>query len=283
MCCTSDIEKHIRFAKPLLIVINCISFILGAALLGIGCRISTQSIEMVEADKNVKRIPQNADEMKEEKEEIDFYLAIVCSIIIFVGILMCLLSLFGCLGATKETKKLLIPYIIAVVLIALAQLTGLAMSVVYQRELKDSVSTILELRLQYYNADLSLTKSWDHAMSDWNCCGIKGWKDFKNLTDEKIQTVPKYCCLGNSTNCNVNNAQLADVPGCFAKIYNNIYYPYVFVILAIEAVIKICGVIACSFILRKSLGGSEKFWKWKSQKEGFKSDKKMRKSFHYIL
>ena len=159
MGCAFDIKKSIRVAKPLLIVINCISFILGVALIGIGCWISTQSIEMLESEKNVTRIPQKGDEMEEGKEEISLHLSILWSIIIGVGILMCLLSVFGCLGASKESKKLLIPYIIAVVLITLAQITGLTMSLVYQRELKESVSTIFDLKLQYYNTDSSLTQS----------------------------------------------------------------------------------------------------------------------------
>ena len=120
-------------------------------------------------------------------------------------------------------------------------------------------------------------------MGEWNCCSVNGWEDFKHLTDDKNRSLPKYCCCGNFENCNVNDAKLAAIPGCFDKIYNNIYYQYVFVTLAIEAVIKICGVIASLLILRKSLDGSNKFGKWKSQKEGFKSDKKMRKSFTYIL
>ena len=176
--------------------------------------------------------------------------------------------MFGCLGSIKETKRLLIPYMIAVVLVTLAEIAGLTISLLYWDDLKDSIKNLGVTRLRKYQIDPTFTESWDKTMSDLNCCGGTGWNDFQTLNI----TLPKYCCEDQSTQCNINDGD-DEIPGCFTKIHSEILENHIHILIpSTEIFLNLFGIFAASLILRKKSAGSKQFWEWKQKTVGFRRD-----------
>ena len=176
--------------------------------------------------------------------------------------------MFGCIGSIKETKRLLIPYMVAVVLVTLTQIAGLIISLLYWDKLKENIKDVLEVRLEHYQKDQMFAKSWDSAMSTLNCCAVNGWTDFKTLNK-----LPKYCCQDPLTQCNIGEHD-TKIPGCLTKIYSDILESYRIDILipSAEIFFNLLGIIAASLILRKKSAGSKQFWEWRSRTNKLRRD-----------
>ena len=271
-----DIERLTRYAKPILVIVNVVSFILGVAFVSIGCYISTQEIGLVKLNESIAL--QHNEEHEKAKSEANYYLQIVFSSIIGVGLLITLLNLFGCLGAIKESKILLTSYIIFVVFITIAQITGMVLLLIYEAKLKLSISNVLRYRLSYYKEELGLTNKWNEVMKNFECCGVNGMEDFFQIAQQykwvKFQELPKYCCPSKSNTCKFDEGDV-NIPGCLEQYFDSELHRIDILILAIEIFLNVLGIISSAFILRKSVEGSKKFWEWKSHAYTFKTDSRM--------
>jgi CD63 antigen len=253
-----------------------VSFILAVGQTALGCIIDTQKISVVDSEYNTNEsviFPSTIGNRTEDMgiEETHVYLDLVSIPIIGGGVIIILLNIFGCIGSISESKRLLIAYMIAVVLVTLVQISGLTLSILYKDKLKDSIKDVLELRLRYYKQHHSVANSWDFAMSNLNCCGVNGWNDF-----ESLNKLPKYCCKDQLTQCNVNEHD-DKIPGCLTKVYGDILenYRIDIVILSMEIFFNLSGIVAATLMLRKSFVGSKQFWEWTSKIGGFKRDSRL--------
>ena len=277
-----DIKKLSQIAKPMLVFINVVSFILGIGQISLGCIIATRKISLFGSEDNTNEtnktnsiIVRGLLDISSEDTEIEdteYYLDMVSIPVIGLGVIIILLNMFGCIGSIKETKRLLIPYMIAVVLVTLAVIAGLTISLLYWDDLKGSIKHVGEVRLRQYQKDQTFTKSWNFTMSNLKCCGVNGWTDFQTL-NQTLNRLPKYCCKDQLTDCNINDGDEL-IPGCFTKIYSEILESYNIHILipSTEIFLNLFGIVAASLILRKKSAGSKQFWEWKSKTGGFKRD-----------
>ncbi|XP_012264113.1 CD63 antigen-like [Athalia rosae] len=138
-------------------------------------------------------------------------------LMIVVGIIVFLVSFFGCCGAVKENHCMIITFSLLLLLIFALEL-GAGISGYMMR---DEVGTMLEGRLdvtlKQYLSSKEAKDSWDIMQHDLNCCGISGPQDWSTVF--KGNDLPETCCIEFDTNnkCDINAVGMRN-EGCIKKL-----------------------------------------------------------------
>lgn len=143
-------------------------------------------------------------------------------LMIIVGVIVFLVSFFGCCGAVKENHCMIITFSLLLLLIFALEL-GAGISGYMMR---DEVGSMLEKRLEstmsQYLTNKEAKDSWDIMQHDLNCCGISGPLDWKSSVF-KNGDLPNTCCIEVSTDnkCDPNSISVR-VDGCMNKLQSTI-------------------------------------------------------------
>lgn len=153
---------------------------------------------------------------------VDSWLFAAPVLMIIVGVIVFLVSFFGCCGAVKENHCMIITFSVLLLLIFALEL-GAGISGYIMR---GEVGTMLENHMsrtmpQYSKSDIG--KSWDIMQHDLDCCGMNGPSDWANAGFQD-NTLPLTCCHNvplktNTTHqstCDVNSLTVRE-KGCFNK------------------------------------------------------------------
>ena len=241
MCCGRlRYENLTKLAKPLLVILNAVSFSLGVAITAItSWLLSHRSLFIYLNDSNTSIEKDTVD------SEVNYYksfMLIGSSTIIGAGVLIVLISLIGIVGALKESKCLLLTYTVAVVLLTLIQTITLSLSIAFKAELKDRTSRFMLWTLRYYGSkngsEHFITKAWNVEMEQYECCGVNGYKDFINHT--YIDKLPQFCCTEVSANCSIaylSTKLVKSAPGCLEEMYNSVLNPFSFDVIILSILV----------------------------------------------
>lgn len=156
-------------------------------------------------------------------------------LIIVISCFVIIVSFFGCCGAIKESKCMLIIYIIIILCTLAAFIAGAVLGV-------DQDSGVIEKpllnTLGNYNPgstaedDKALVDAWDTIQTEFKCCGVKSlnnWEDDNSYfpTGEGY-LVPASCCeeRDSVSSDNIKQCQLnpdneewtGELPGCLTKL-----------------------------------------------------------------
>jgi len=140
------------------------------------------------------------------------------NLLIAAGVIVALIGFFGCCGAIKKQKWMLVVYSILVVLIFILQLAA----GVYAYAKKDTIENTLAKKIKVVvkksygktdtTANKGLTKAVDWLQQNAQCCGAEGASDWKTsswMTGKSSNTrVPDSCCQTPEDGCGVSNKTL---------------------------------------------------------------------------
>jgi len=189
-----------KCAKYLLFVFNFIFWVAGIAVLGVGIwsRIESKDWDSLLGD--------------------DGTIVNASNLMIAAGAFVMVIGFFGCCGALKENRFLLVLYAIFLILIFILEIAA----GIYAYTKKDNVINELEknfgkaIKNSYggtTDSDKSLTAGVDWFQENVNCCGAEtvgewgssAWyakqKEGKTLI-EKRAIVPTSCCVNKGDQCN---------------------------------------------------------------------------------
>ncbi|XP_033230609.1 CD63 antigen-like [Belonocnema kinseyi] len=157
---------------------------------------------------------------------VDNWLFAAPVLMIIVGVIVFLVSFFGCCGAVKENHCMIITFSVLLLLIFALEL-GAGISGYIMR---GKVGTMLESRMNgtmhQYNEDEKVKNSWNIMQHDLDCCGINGPADWSKA-GFRDNTLPISCCqnvpMKNTTDknsrgtCDMNSISVRD-KGCVNKL-----------------------------------------------------------------
>jgi len=148
-------------------------------------------------------------------------------ILISTGIVVILVSFFGCLGAIKEIKCMLLTYFIVMFGIFVTMLVGGILGYAFHSNVKLSMRTRMYSSLSEYGTTRGTTDAWDFTQSTLECCGVEGKEGYKvwvkeNRLFNSDARVPPSCCRkiadGTPMLCECSpNEQTAYLVGCLDK------------------------------------------------------------------
>ncbi|XP_063301196.1 tetraspanin-8 [Pelobates fuscus] len=112
-------------------------------------------------------------------------------LMIAVGSIIMVLGFFGCCGAIKESRCLLLLFFIGLFLILALQITAGILGVVYKSKIEAQVNTTLHERLPLSSQTEEFRQNLETIQKESKCCGlVNGYLDWAN-------SIPASCtCSG---------------------------------------------------------------------------------------
>ncbi|XP_023289851.1 CD63 antigen isoform X2 [Orussus abietinus] len=169
-------------------------------------------------------------------------------LMIVVGIIVFLVSFFGCCGAVKENHCMIITFSVLLLLIFALEL-GAGISGYMMR---GEVGTMLQRRMNAtmpeYSTNMEVRHSWNIVQHDLICCGMRGPEDWAD-NGFSSNSLPDTCCpeITSPNSCTTNSVGFYH-EGCIDKMKFAIEHNGVIiggVVIGI-ALIQLIGVIfAC--------------------------------------
>ncbi|XP_051890819.1 tetraspanin-18-like isoform X1 [Pristis pectinata] len=188
-------------------------------------------------------------------------------IILTVGVILFFLGFLGCWGAIRESKQLLMTFLLLILIIFILELVAAVLALVFRKQIrKDYFLKELQMKYKGDNSTDVFSKTWNVIMMDFSCCGVNGPRDFgRNSTFYRLfpnRLLPEACCKRNRTflvehvldknKCVQGDAGYINNKGCFSMIAEN-FRNYVHLVGAFSIIvllIELCAMAFAIFIYR---------------------------------
>ncbi|KAL1116122.1 hypothetical protein AAG570_005617 [Ranatra chinensis] len=118
-------------------------------------------------------------------------------IIIATGALVSLVAFFGCLGAIKEIKCMLLSYALFLLMILVVMLVGGILGYVFRDKVRHTMEQEMYSAIKLYPTNKDVRRAWDDTQEILQCCGVTSYVDWRG-------NVPISCCKdinGKKLNC----------------------------------------------------------------------------------
>ncbi|XP_011499054.1 PREDICTED: CD151 antigen-like [Ceratosolen solmsi marchali] len=106
------------------------------------------------------------------------------------GIIVSIIAFFGCIGASREIKCMLLMYFIIVLLLFVIILIGGVLGYVFREKFIETLQQQMQNSMHLYREKKEITEAWDFVQSKLHCCGVRSWQDWSRYFNE----VPISCC-----------------------------------------------------------------------------------------
>jgi len=191
--CLPNLVKYLLFFTNLLV------FILGIVTLGFGIWVVVDKPSFLNLFDDAQQI-LNENDINTEGFDISVY-ASAPVVLIVVAVIVALIAFFGCFGAIKENKCMLITYFIIILCIFIAFIVGAVL--VYQGKFESEIKDPLRDSIKYYKdkegtaLDESVKGAWNTVQAEFKCCGVDNATDWKTATapNWEVGNKPAGCCM----------------------------------------------------------------------------------------
>jgi tetraspanin-11 len=125
-------------------------------------------------------------------------------ILIATGAIISLIAFFGCLGALKEIKCMLLTYFMIVFLIFVTMLVGGILGYVFREKVHTTMEQEMRSTVRLYTTNRAVKRAWDDTQERLKCCGVTSYEDWKTK-------IPESCCRIHSEYSSFGSC--LDLPG----------------------------------------------------------------------
>ncbi|XP_077109215.1 tetraspanin-33-like isoform X3 [Ranitomeya variabilis] len=125
-------------------------------------------------------------------------------LLIVVGMLMFIITFFGCMGALRDVHLLLKIFAGLLIVVLILQLVAAVLGFIFSGMVLDKASAVMLRAIIYYREDLDLQNFIDYIQKKFECCGVNSYKDWSrniyfycrdaNPSLERCG-VPYSCCI----------------------------------------------------------------------------------------
>jgi len=136
-----------------------------------------------------------------------------------LGGVILLISIFGCLGACKESKCLIYTYGVILVIIVIAQFGAGIAAYVAKGDIDTAINTNMQKGMQNYNiaGHEGVKQTWDLVQMGYKCCGVNNASDWEDGGFEQGEAPDSCCKDGNTENCGISHKAEFFPDGCYNK------------------------------------------------------------------
>jgi hypothetical protein len=153
------------------------------------------------------------------------------TIFIIIGVVVTIISFFGCCGAIMENACMMYTFASLVTLMLLIEVGLTVVILIYKDETKQEIKKQLKNGLDNYNktsAHGGIDLTWDTMQQSYECCGIENpgdWGNADEFSKKYPNSVPDSCCKEKAPKCGINmlkNTELIYTDGCFQKFATDV-------------------------------------------------------------
>lgn len=148
-------------------------------------------------------------------------------VIIIIGVVIAVISFFGCCGACTEKSCMMYTFAAAMSLILVTEVgCGIAI-IVYKNDVANIIVDGMKQGMENYGKSGydGVSKTWDTMQSDFACCGVTAYSDWSPQPySQGGKDLPDSCCLVPAKDCGKGALSLPDpeasvqTQGCFTKL-----------------------------------------------------------------
>ncbi|XP_045784350.1 CD63 antigen-like [Maniola jurtina] len=132
---------------------------------------------------------------------LDSQLFSPATFIIVIGVIMLFVSLFGCIGALKESTCLVNIFAVVLSLVLVLEISAAIAAYVLRAQVADMLDQNLRETLPSYYTNPEVEDGFDFIQSRLNCCGVDSYLDWGDVPSDGHSgiavsniTVPYSCC-----------------------------------------------------------------------------------------
>lgn len=156
--------------------------------------------------------------------------------IIVIGGVIFIVAFFGCCGAIKENRCLLITFAVMMIIILILAVAAVITAYVFRKKTDEWIHDQLIEQLMKFNPDTEDKKKdiiyqfWTNTQRNEKCCGVDNATDWKNNTIlNKTRSVPDSCCKEEKDDCGKgyfghSNASVVFQNGCYDVLKDGYKY-----------------------------------------------------------
>ena len=186
------------------------------------------------------------------------YFEIAPYLVLAVGSFTFLVAFYGFFITPLGSRCCLILLALLLSIACIAQIGSVFITWKLSNTAKDQNSGSVKIKsdLRNYHTNDRIKREWDDLQSNFQCCGVDGYKDWHNNLNSNANDVPDTCCTGNAPsqgcgkNAGIENAwQSYFTDGCITmmiKWLNNDVTRMIEIHTGLGAVIAVFEVIGIS-------------------------------------
>ncbi|CAG9095975.1 unnamed protein product [Plutella xylostella] len=153
--------------------------------------------------------------------------------VIAIGVIMLFVSLFGCIGALKESTCLVNLFAIILSLVLVLEVAAAIAAYSLRAQVAGVVGGNLREAMPHYYDNVDVRDSFDFVQSRLSCCGVDSYLDWGDVTPKDSSTsgiivqnitVPNSCCA-ESRYVDMNTAECVSLyaNGCLPRVIYLVY------------------------------------------------------------
>lgn len=147
---------------------------------------------------------------------IDSHFFSPAHLLVAIGFIMMFVSIFGCIGALKESTAMINIYGVLLAMVFILEVAAAISAFALRGQVEEMVRRTINESMANYNDNPNVAQSVDFMQQVLECCGVDSYKDWEAfLPNATGIEVPQSCCA----------ASTADEPcvttfeyGCYSKL-----------------------------------------------------------------
>lgn len=143
----------------------------------------------------------------------------VSILLIVVGVFVVIITFFGCCGAIRESRCMLLTFAGLLSLIFVMEFAAGIAAFVYRDDLVNESEKELRQSMKNYNttAETTATKEWDSMQKTLKCCGAHNYTDWSTDNIFTNGSVPISCCIEVKSGCGDSKATQPNPEGIYQQ------------------------------------------------------------------
>ncbi|XP_017775525.1 PREDICTED: leukocyte surface antigen CD53-like [Nicrophorus vespilloides] len=134
------------------------------------------------------------------------------ALLIAIGVIIFIVSLFGCFGAIKKSTCLINTYAFLLSLILILEISAAIAAYSMRSNVAEYVGDNMQTTIAFYKKHNSTKAEWDYLQSRLQCCGINGPEDWKEI----LNIEPPSSCYRGDIKMELNNLYTG---GCLNRLH----------------------------------------------------------------
>lgn len=114
-----------------------------------------------------------------------------------VGVVVFVIGFFGCCGAAKESRCMILTFIVLLCVVLVLEIAAAALAFVLRNKITKVIEDHMKNATVNYNLTgyTGVTLTWDKVQKKFKCCGAASYDDWKtNVKLNSTGSVPDSCC-----------------------------------------------------------------------------------------
>ncbi|KAJ0180323.1 hypothetical protein K1T71_003727 [Dendrolimus kikuchii] len=155
--------------------------------------------------------------------------------VIVIGVIMLFVSLFGCIGALKESTCLVNIFAVTLSLVFVLEIAAVVAAYALRSQVASMLNENLRTTMPYYYHNPEVQGAFDFIQSRLNCCGVDSYMDWETVSpptgvlgiSTSNITVPNSCCAESRyefiDNMEVDECTKLYANGCLPRVFYLVY------------------------------------------------------------